>query len=467
MAKQKNYDVVVLGAGTAGLTAVAEIKKVTDNFLLINKGEYGTTCARVGCMPSKALIQTANNFHNRARLNIEGVKGAENLKIDPVLIMRHVRKLRDRFVRGVVKETESLGAKSIRGDAHFIDSQVLQVGEKIIKTKSTIIATGTTPKIPASWKRYADHILTTDLIFELDCLPKSMITVGLGPLGLELGQAFSRLGVKVVGIGSSNTLANLTDPVVIEFAKKTLSAEFPLYTGDEAMLSKSGKHLKISTRKKTFTAEKVLASLGRDPNLKSLGLEDIGVRLDKRGLPLFDPHSMKIDNFPIFIAGDVSQYRPVLHEAGDEGRISGYNSVRKQVSRFERKVPINITFTDPNIVTVGKSFGSLKTEKIIIGESVFDFGRAIILGETGIIRIYAQPKTGLLLGAEMVIPSGEHLAHLLATMIQNKMTVFSALKVPYYHPTIEEAFQDALKNLSKKIIVRRNMFLSPLKEHSN
>lgn len=176
----KSYDVAIIGAGSAGLTALREVRKKTDNFILINDGFYGTTCARVGCMPPKTLIAAANAFHRRKLLVAFGVSGAEALTVDIPTVLKRVRRLRDGFVAGMLKLTAELKDRSIDGRAQFLDQQVLAVGEHRVYAKKIIIATGSRPVIPKGWDAYATHILTSDDLFEQETLPSHMAVIGMG-----------------------------------------------------------------------------------------------------------------------------------------------------------------------------------------------------------------------------------------------------------------------------------------------
>ena len=144
----KNVDVAIIGAGTAGLSAVREVQKVTKNFVIINGGEYGTTCARVGCMPSKVLIQVANDFHRRQVFAKLGIHGGDNLTLNIPEALRHVRSLRDRFVGGVLKTVEGLGDHNMEGYAQFVKPNVLQVGGFTFQANKVILTTGSRPIIP-------------------------------------------------------------------------------------------------------------------------------------------------------------------------------------------------------------------------------------------------------------------------------------------------------------------------------
>jgi len=153
----KNVDVAIIGAGTAGLHALSEVRRVTDNFVVIDGGTLGTTCARVGCMPSKVMIQSADDFHRRQAFKAEGITGGSGLSLDASHAMKHVRSLRDRFVSSVMENSlDPLGDKLIRDFAEFLEPDLLLAGDQRIRSKKVIIATGSTPAIPKPWRRFTD-----------------------------------------------------------------------------------------------------------------------------------------------------------------------------------------------------------------------------------------------------------------------------------------------------------------------
>ena len=202
-----------------------------------------------------------------------------------------------------------------------------------------------------------------------------------------------------------------------------------------------------------------MASLGRKPNLDKLNLAATDIVLDDRGIPVYDVLTMQVADLPIYIAGDVNVDRPILHEAGHEGRVAGYNAVHEPVEKFKRKVMLGVTFCDPNIATIGAQLSELNEDEIAIGEIQFaPVGRALIIGKNrGLLRLYVQKSDGLLLGASMCCVKGEHLAHLIAWSIQKEMTVFDMLKMPFYHPVIEEALQAALYNVLSQLDVKQDL----------
>lgn len=172
---------------------------------------------------------------------------------------------------------------------------------------------------------------------------------------------------------------------------------------------------------------------------------------------------MQVEDLPIFIAGDTTGTRPILHEAGDEGKIAGYNASHEDIIAFRRKAPLSITFCDPNIVQIGIPWSDLEDRKdIAVAEIRFGpVGRALIMAQNkGVLRIFVEKPGGKLIGAAMIAPRGEHLAHLLAWSIQQELNVFDLLKLPYYHPVIEEALQACLNTIVDEL----EQPLTPIRE---
>ncbi len=454
---ERQVDVAVIGAGTAGLAAVAQVRRAGQRFVLINAGLLGTTCARVGCMPSKAVIQIADDFHRRNYLARIGIEGAHVLGANGPAALEHVRELRDIFVdRVLAGTTDEMGTEFIEGHAEFFEPGMLRVNDQTIRAKRIVIATGSRPIVPSAWESFRDRIITTDELFELEALPASMAVVGLGAIGLELGQALHRMGVCITGVDQLPAIAGLQDPVVNQSACDIFGQEFPVWLGETAEVQEHRGQLRVNSGERSVMVDQILASMGRRPNLETLGLDRLGIKLDGNGVPPFNPNTMQVGDLPVFIAGDATGERAVLHEVADEGRIAGYNAARENITAFQRKAPLAITFSDPNIASVGAAWSELDHDRIAVGEvRLGTVGRALIMGRNrGVLRVYADKTDGRIVGAAMVAPAGEHLAHLVAWSIQQRLTVFDMLKLPYYHPTIEEAVQRALNDLLDKVATR-------------
>jgi dihydrolipoamide dehydrogenase len=455
--KERKVDVAIIGSGSAGLYALGKVRPSGKSFVLINGGELGTTCARVGCMPSKAVIQVAEDFHRRNVFNRYGIEGHEDMNLTIPEAMEYVQDLRDIFVERVLSNsTDKLPEENfIEGYARFVETDLLEIDNgELIRAESIIIATGSRPLVPRAWESFRDRIITTDEFFELEDLPKSIAVVGLGVIGLEIGQSLRRMGLEVTGIDQLATIGGLSDPEVARAAIEVFGKEMPLWLGHAAQVTEAGNGmLRVQAGDQEVEVERVFASMGRTPNLDKLGLAEIGLDIDARGIPVFDPATMRIGDTRIYIAGDVTGERPLLHEAGDEGRIAGHNAISAEPTAFRRKTPLSITFCDPNIVVVGCRFADLDPASTATGQiQMGPVGRAMIMGKNrGLIRVYADKASGRLLGAEMACPKGENLGHLLAWCIQKEMTVGEILQMPFYHPVIEEALQAALYDLYGRV----------------
>ena len=451
---ERNVDVAVIGAGTAGLAAVSQVRQASKSFVLINGGELGTTCARVGCMPSKALLQVGHDLHRRQLFDREGIEGGERLFANLPDILEHVRDLRDILVDRVLgNSTDQMDEEFLDGYARFVEPGRLQVGDEVIQAENIIIASGTRPVVPPAWVDFGDRILTSDTLFEQEDLPEAVAVIGLGIIGLELGQALAQLGISVTGIDQQETIAGLVDPSARQTAIEVMSRAFPLWLGQAAELQEEAGRIRVSAGEQSVVVDKVLAAMGRRSNLDWLSVENAGIELDDQGIPVIDPTTMRCGDSRVFIAGDISGSDQVLHEAAAEGRIAGYNAARDESIAFARKTPLAITFSSPNICTVGSPYDALDLEEIETGEMrLGPVGRALLMGANrGIIRLYAEKSSGVLLGATVIAERGEHLAHLLAWCISEQMTVLQLLRKPFYHPTMEEAVQGALKDLLQKL----------------
>lgn len=464
----KNYDVVIVGAGTAGLTARREVAKKTQNYIVVDKGELGTTCARVGCMPSKVLIQVANDYHRRKSFHQSGIEGGESLSLDSKKVMTHVRSLRDRFVRGVLSDMESWKKDHfLRGEVKFIDDHILSINGEEVRAEKIILGVGSRPVVPngvfenADPENFKDSILTTDQFFEMEDLPKTVAVFGLGVIGIEIGQALSRLGADVQGVTLGTAIGGLSDQEIQNYVLEKMRLELPIsiYGGRIKSYNPNTKKVTVVTLNKEGGVEeekevdKVVLAVGRRSNYDLLDLEKTSAALSKNGMPEVDVNLLSLKGADhIFMPGDSNGDRPILHEAADEGVIAGYNSVHQEQQCFARKKPLSITFCDPNIATVGLRPFQIEEEYVEGKVSFEGQGRSIVkLKEKGLLKVFVSKKDHKILGAEIFAPDGEHLAHLLSWSLSMNHSVFDVLKMPFYHPVVEEGLRTALRDAAKKL----------------
>ncbi|MEG8041763.1 dihydrolipoyl dehydrogenase [Sphingomonas sp. LR59] len=449
-------DVAIIGAGTAGLAAERSARRNGAKTLLIDEGFGGTTCASVGCMPSKLLIAAGNAMHAVEQASVFGVEASG--RVDGVAVMTRVREERDAFVAGVEASIDKLPDDvKIEARAKFAGATVLSLSDgREVHAKAVVIATGSSPMIPAMFDAVRDRVLTNESIFELNDLPKSLGVVGAGALGLELAQAMARLGVETMVFDTGATIGGLKDHHVAEAYHAILSREMPILLGvelevkpesDGVMLSWSGS----ASGKQRF--DYLLVATGRPPRIKGIGLETTGLTLDEHGMPEYDCETMQCGTAPIFIAGDADHDRAVLHEASAEGTIAGRNAASyPEVTPGKRTVPFAITFTHPNVAVIGKIAKDDDADSVIGTASYDDQGRAKVEAcNAGLVRFYADRRDGRLTGATMAGPAVEHSAHLIAWAIQSGWTATEVLDLPFYHPTFEEGMKGALRSICSEV----------------
>jgi dihydrolipoamide dehydrogenase len=467
--KTIRVDVAVIGAGTAGLAAYRAATAVGARAALIEGRSYGTTCARVGCMPSKLLIAAAGAAHGVDMAPGFGVHVDGGVRVDGREVMNRVRRERDRFVGFVLREVQDIpDADRIRGHARFVNNHAIAVADHTrVAAKCVVIATGSRPDHPDSFRALGDRLISSDDLFNWHDLPRAVAVIGPGIIGLELGQALHRLGVHVVVLGRGGRVGPISDPQIRTYAIATFTEEFTLEPdahivamqrdGDRVAIQRTGANGSQGTEYFDY----VLAATGRTPNVAGIGLDRTTLKLDAKGVPSFDPLTTRAASADgastVFIAGDASNFIPLLHEAADEGRIAGGNAARlalgKSVMPGLRRAPISVVFTDPQIGIVGGGFHSMTPGTFATGQVSFeDQGRSrILLKNKGLLNVYADLASGRFLGAEMLAPAAEHLAHLLSWALQSQMAPAQMLEMPFYHPVIEEGLRTALRDLDARL----------------
>lgn len=456
------YDIIIIGAGTAGIAAYKEAIKHTQNILIINDGPWDTTCARVGCMPSKVLISTANRMYDIQHAQDVALKVSAN--IDTSQVMQHVRELRDRFTNATLKDVNSWNeTHKISGQAHFVDSKTVQVKQQNYQAKSFIIAVGSTPIVNKEWKEeLGDRLITSDEFFELEKLPKSLAVIGSGVIAIELAQAMQHLGVKTTVFARSRKVGSLTSPHLQKIAQDEIGKELDLKfeilpTTIQRHQNKVSIHFNENGKTQTIETDYLLSATGRISYLDSLHLGNIDKNFkDLKQLPV-NPDTKQLSHYPIFIIGDAHTTTPIQHEAAHEGRKSVQNCLNyPKIDHIKTLPPLSIVFSEPEMALIGQSFKQLTQAKIEFVTGIASYekqGRAIVLGKNkGAIEVYIDKKTRKLLGSELFINSAEHLAHLLSWIIAENLTIDEILAKPFYHPTLEEGLRSALKDARRHLL---------------
>lgn len=456
-------DIAIIGVGSAGMVAYKAARKKSERLLTIEDGPYGTTCARVGCMPSKLLIAAANAARTARNADLFGVHAGE-LRIDGVEVMQRLRQERDRFAQFSVDDVLDWPAEHrLRGQARFIAPGLLQVGaDTQVRARTVVIATGASPVVPADLKEaLGERLIINDDVFSWQDLPRSVAVMGSGVIGLELAHALHALGVRVRLLSRNHKVGPLTDPDVLAAAQTLTSASLPTAfnsTLEHAVRTSDGVELRYSVNGTSTTEhfDYLLLATGRKPNLSALDLPAAEVSVDDKGMPEIDVLTRQIKGQPIFITGDAHGQRPILHEATDDGYAAGRNAADwPTIKPYPLRASLGIVFSAPQIAMVGDNHRQLVNSERAFARSTQAFdqqGRARVDGHnSGMLALYADRSNGRFLGAEMLGPAAEHIGHLLAWAVQQEQTVEDMLACPFYHPTVEEGLRSGLQKLLKAL----------------
>lgn len=450
-------DVAIVGAGTAGLAARSAAVAAGAKTILIESGEGGTTCARVGCMPSKLLLRASAAAREVRSANQFGVFVTRTPRISGRAVFKRIRAERDYFVKAVLDDVAKIPASTkLSGHARFTGPGQLTVADQIrVTAKSIVIAAGAKPVVPEQYSGM-EGVLTHETIFELKTLPKSAAIIGAGPLGIEFAVALSRLGVRIAVFDTGGSVGGIEDDDVKKVALKSFAAEFDLHLQVSPKVQHHSDGIRIgwtdpSGRARSSTFEYVLAASGRTPAVDDLDLKITGLKLNKKGIPIFNPDTMQCGDSRIFVAGDVNHDRPVLHEAARQGELAGRNAALYPAIEAKPAGPaFVVAFTDPDFAKVGASLEELKSDAAQ-GRSI-DNGRARVEGRnTGILKVFARRSDRIIVAAEMFGLGVEHLAHLLSWAVKLKLKVDDILNLPFYHPTVEEGLHTAFRDLKKDL----------------
>lgn len=443
-------DVAIVGAGTAGLAAERSARAQGAKTLLIDELFAGTLCATFGCMPSKLLIAAAAAAHAARRAPVFGV-GVGGVAVDGRAVMRRLQAERDKFVTATKASISNIPEGiCLKAKARFTGPGKLVLDDGCsVEAHAIVIATGASPFVPEPFEGLGDLALTNRTIFEMDTLPRSLAVIGGGAIGLEIAQAMARLGVQTVLFDQGDTLGGAKDDAIQRALVEVMGEEMTLHLGVDVTAMREGDKARIMWSGNSAGAlmfDKVLVATGRPPNLEGLDLGKASLELDDHGVPHFDPSTLQCGDAPIFIAGDGNGDKPFLHEASNEGAIAGRNAASyPDATKAVRNPMFSITFTDPPLAMVGAA----PDKASLVGCADYtDQGRAKVEARAkGLGKLYATRPDGRLTGAELFAPGADHMAHLLVWAIKRGETASSLLKLPFYHPTLEEGLKPALREI--------------------
>jgi pyruvate/2-oxoglutarate dehydrogenase complex dihydrolipoamide dehydrogenase (E3) component len=453
------YNLVVIGAGTAGLVTAAGAAGLGAKVALVERHLMGGDCLNVGCVPSKGVIRAARAAADVRDAHRFGVRVPDGVDVDFAAAMERMREMRARISRNDSAERfRDLGVDVFLGEARFAGHDVVEIDGTRLKFKSAVIATGARAIVPPIEGVEHAGVLTNETVFDLTELPRRFMVVGGGPLGLELAQAFARLGSEVTVVEMLDQFLPREDPDAAGILARALDRDgVRLHLGSQVTRIETDGgtrrvHVTTPDGDQNFDVDHILMGVGRAPNVEGLGLEEVGVEFDRRtGVKVDD--RLRTTNKRIFAAGDVAIPFQFTHTADFSARIVIQNALfmgRKKLSALT--VPWT-TYTDPEVAHVGIYEKEARARGIAVTtfEVPFnDVDRAILDGEEeGFVKIHVREGTDKILGATIVARhAGEMISEISLAMV-HRVGLGSIASVMHPYPTQAEAIRKAADAYNK------------------
>ena len=446
-------DTLVVGAGPGGYVAAIRAAQLGQKVTIVEKATLGGVCLNVGCIPSKALISAGHRFENAKHSEDMGIK-AENVTLDFSKVQEFKAGVVKKLTGGVEGLLKGNKIDIVRGEAYFVDANTIRVmDESSAQTytfKNAIIATGSRPiEIPAF--KYTKRVLDSTGALNLQELPESIVVIGGGYIGTELGGAYASFGTKVTILEGADEILNGFEKQMSALVKRNLKKK-----GAEIITKALAKGVEETETGVTVTyeakgeeqkieADYVFVMVGRKPNTDELGLEQVGVEMTDRGVIKIDKQCRtNVSN--IYAIGDVVEGPPLAHKASYEGKIAA-EAIAGHPSEIDYLAIPAVVFSDPELASVGYSEKQAKDEGLDINASKFPFaanGRALSLNQTdGFLKLITRKEDGIVIGAQIAGPNASDMIAELGLAIEAGMTAEDLAMTIHAHPTLGEITMEA------------------------
>lgn len=453
-------DIIIIGGGPGGYVAAIRAAQLGAKVCLIEKESLGGTCLNYGCIPTKTIYRTAELFSNLNRIEDFGIK-AYNPEIDVAKIQERKRNIIKTLVSGIESILKGNNVELIRGKATLIDKNTVIVytedKEMTIEAKNIIIATGSESEIPSIEGVYSnDNIITSTELLDFNHIPKSLVVIGGGVIGMEFASIFNAMGSKVTVIVARNSILYDIDKDISKryaaMAKKTgieilTSTKVTSFSGEEEVI------IKCQGKKGEFEVkgEQVLLAKGRKPNYEGIDVEKLGIDIYKKGIVVDDNYETSLKG--VYAIGDVNGISLLAHAASHQG-VETVEHILLNKTCHKAVIPSCI-FTFPEIAVVGLTEEEAKDKGISYKKNKFLFGangKALALGEgEGLVKVISD-ENNVILGVHILGPHASDLILEGTIMVEKKMTVSDLKEVVHSHPTLGEALHEAVLGLNKEAI---------------
>ena len=460
----QNFDVTIIGSGPGGYVGAIRCAQLGFKTALIEKYDtLGGTCLNVGCIPSKALLDSSEHYHNAHANFAEHGIGLENLSVDLGKMIERKNNVVETTTKGIDFLMDKNKITVFHGLGSFKDKNHITIagkdGDEVIETKYAIIATGSKPANLPFIELDKERVITSTEALNLKEIPKHLIVIGGGVIGLELGSVYKRLGAEVTVVEFMDKIVPGMDGAVSKELLKVLKKQKMKFnlSCKVTEVERNGEEVKVSFENKkgeteTITGDYCLVSIGRKPYTEGLGLENAGVELDERGRVKVDDHlRTNVEN--IYAIGDVIKGAMLAHKAEEEGILVAEHLAGQKPHIDYNLIP-GVVYTWPEAAGVGKTEEQLKEEGVAYKTGQFSvraLGRARASGDIdGMVKVLSDEKTDEVLGVHMVCARAADMIAEAVTAMEFRASAEDIARISHAHPTYMEAVKEAALDATDK-----------------
>ncbi|GIN37685.1 dihydrolipoyl dehydrogenase [Heyndrickxia oleronia] len=447
-------DTIVIGAGPGGYVAAIRAAQLGQKVTIVEKGELGGVCLNVGCIPSKALITAGHRYETAKHSDDIGIS-AENVTVDFSKVQEWKGQVVNKLTSGVAGLLKGNKVDIVKGEAYFVDANTLRVmNETSAQTytfKNAILATGSRPvEIPTF--KFSKRVINSTGALNLPEVPKKLVVIGGGVIGVELGTAYANFGTEVTILeGSSELFAGAFEKQMTTLVSRNLKKK-----GAEIVTNALAKGVEekedgvivtyeVKGEEKTVEADYVLVTVGRRPNTDELGLEQVGVEMTDRGLVKIDKQC-RTNVSSIYAIGDIVEGPQLAHKASYEGKIAA-EAISGHPSEIDYLGIPAVVFSEPELATVGYNEKQAKDEGLEVVAAKFPFaanGRALALNNSdGFLKLITRKEDGLVIGGQIAGASASDMISEIGLAIEAGMTAEDIAMTIHAHPTLGEITMEA------------------------
>ncbi|MGB9788478.1 dihydrolipoyl dehydrogenase [Dictyoglomus turgidum] len=449
----EKFDVIFLGAGSGGYVGAIRAADLGKKVCIIEARELGGTCLNRGCIPTKALLKSAEVFHTVKEAKTFGVN-VDSYSFDVNGIYSWKENVVKKLVSGVEYLLKSRKVVIKKGRGRIIDNETVEIetseGKEIVQGENIVIATGSEPAMIPTFKIDGKNVLTSDDALTLGEIPKDIVIIGAGAIGIEFATFYSTFGTKVTIVEMMpQVVPTLKDKKVANYLQRILNKkgiEVKVGAKIESVEVKDGKVYSTLSTGEVLESEKVLVSIGRKLNSDNIGLENIGVNVDRGRIVVDEYLRTNVKN--VYAIGDVIGGLLLAHKAMKEGEVVAEIIAGENKKMDYRVVPWAI-FSSPEIAACGLTEEEAKEQGIDVITGEFPFsanGKAVSMNATdGFVKVVARKEDKVIIGAQIIGPEASVMIAELALAIQNNLTLDDVADTIHTHPTLPEAIMEAVK----------------------